>query len=91
MNITKINELQPDAGTGHRNFLVKCYCSDDDQKVLKRTLERHSAQEVKITSREVDKQHCNCTVTYSVWDTKGSLLDSLKAFEVQTILHDILL
>lgn len=91
MNITRINKLQPDAEPGHRNILVKCYCTDDDQEKLKSTLEKYHAQNVKITLKEMDEQHCNCVVTYSVWDEKGSLHNSIQAFEVQTIIIIILL
>lgn len=90
INITKINELrtQPNVHTeqSHRNFLVKCYCSDDDRKKLKDALEKYYAKEVKIELTQMDERRCNCVVTYSVWDEKGSFLQSLRAFEVIIII-----
>ena len=82
MNITRINKLQPGAEEGYRNILVKCYCGRDDREKLKRTLEKYDAKNVEISENLMDEQQCNCTVTYSVSDIKGSLLKSVKAFEV---------
>lgn len=95
MNITRINKLiqsNTDHERAFRNILVKCYCDQDLKESLKNKLEEYHAQDINVrelTDSELSEtDNYNCEVTYSVWDEKGSLLESLTPFQVYR--HDIM-
>lgn len=84
-NITRINAANP--GNALKTIRVKCSCKQQLQAEIEIELDRHKAINIDIllaqSLADVDEQqYIIYTVTYSVFNKRGSLRNSLKAFEV---------
>ena len=81
-NITRINVPHSDDTEALKRICVKCTCTTEQRDGIRSMLVKCKAIDITLSDMNLDEQQHTCIITYSVLNQRGSLYDSLTAFQV---------
>ena len=83
-NITRINVPHSDDTEVLKRICVKCTCTTEQRDGIKSMLVKCKAIDIilHVSDMNPDEQQHTCIIAYSVFNQRGSLYDSLTAFQV---------